>query len=531
MPESSRSLSSGFLRSAKRFPERPALEVEGRSLSYAELARMAASLAATLEHHDRGEGPPLTAVFAQRSACAFAGVLAALLRGHGYVPLNPAFPVERNRQMLERAGCRALIVDSAASAQLDALLEGIERPLVLVLPDAAGAEPAAGRFPGHVAVGARGLQDARPWRPKSVDPASLAYLLFTSGSTGIPKGVMVSQRNVLHFVDAMVERYGVNEHDRFSQLFDLTFDLSAFDMFCAWERGACVCCPSPKEKLVPASYVNDARLTIWFSVPSTGVLLHRLRKLAPEAWPQLRLSLFCGEALPAEIVESWTLAAPNSVIENLYGPTELTIACTLYRWDRERSLEECEQRLVPIGEPYPGMTALVADDALREVAPGEAGELLMTGPQLSLGYWKDPERTAAAFVTPPGRREVFYRTGDRVRRRSADGPLVYLGRTDHQLKIQGYRVELGEVEAALREAAGVQMAVAIGWPPTPSGADSIAAFLGAPGGDLAAIRERLNARLPGYMRPREIRFLSEFPLNANGKVDRGALRRMLEEGS
>jgi non-ribosomal peptide synthetase component F len=299
-------------------------------------------------------------------------------------------------------------------------------------------------------------------------------------------------------------------------------------MFVAWERGACVCCPSAKEKLLPASYLADSRLTIWFSVPSTGILLLRLRKLAAGSYPDLRLSLFCGEALPAELARSWSRAAPNSRIENLYGPTELTIACTAYAWDPERSPAECEQGLVPIGHPCPGMTALVVDESLREVAPGEVGELLMSGPQLSLGYWNDPERTAAAFLTPPGRQELFYRTGDRVRRPRGSAPLVYLGRIDNQIKVQGYRVELEEIEAALRESAGVELAAAVGWPATASGADGITAFLPAEAGDLAAIRARLQARLPPYMLPREILLLPEFPRNANGKVDRGALRELLE---
>jgi len=186
---------------------------------------------------------------------------------------------------------------------------------------------------------------------------------------------------------------------------------------------------------------------------------------------------------------------------------------------------------VPIGEPFPQMEPLVADDALREVAPGEIGELLMTGPQLSAGYWRDPERTAAAFVVPPERERVFYRTGDRVRRPKDGAPLVYLGRVDHQIKIQGYRVELGEIEAALREEAGVEAAIAVGWPRNAGGADGVVAFLGADELDLDAVRARLAARLPGYMVPRELRLIASFPLNANGKIDRGALLALLASES
>lgn len=526
-----RGLARRFADSVERHGDRVALEVEGRELSYAYLYRAASNLAGALEGFSGGAEPGLTAVFGHRSQLAFAGILAALLRGHGYVPLNPAFPTERSARMLERSGCRDVIVDEGALGQLDALLSGVTRPLILLVPERAPVAELRARFPMHGFEIAELDGPAPAFPPRSLPDEALAYLLFTSGSTGDPKGVMVSQANVAHVVDAMVERYGVGESDRFSQMFDLTFDLSAFDMFVPWQRGACVCCPSQKQKLVPASFVNESRLSIWFSVPSTGMLLAKLRKLRPDAFPGLRLSLFCGEALPAEVARAWAAAAPNSIVENLYGPTELTIACTLYRWDPLRSPAECEQGVVPIGEPFPQMEVLVADDALREVAPGEIGELLMTGPQLSLGYWRDPARTAAAFVVPPERDRVFYRTGDRVRRPKDGAPLVYLGRVDHQIKIQGYRVELGEIEAALREEAGVEAAIAVGWPRNAGGADGVVAFLGADELDLDAVHARLAARLPGYMVPRELRLISSFPLNANGKIDRGALLAILASES
>jgi amino acid adenylation domain-containing protein len=531
MSDPVRTIRSGFLRSCARFADRPAVRIGETTVSYAALRDRAAALAATLQRFVPSDDPPLTAVFGQRSVTAYAGILGALFRGHGYVPLNPAFPAERTRAMLERAGCAAIIVDAGAEALLDAVLEGVERRFVLILPERSEAGALEQRWRQHQIVTGADLEPASTWQPGTVSPNAIAYLLFTSGSTGIPKGVMVAHRNVLHFLDVMAERYGVTEHDRLSQLFDLTFDLSAFDLFLAWERGACVCAPTPKQKLVPSAYVGEADLSIWFSVPSTGVLLQRLGKLKPDLYPGLRLALFCGEALPVDVIQAWSKAAPNAVLENIYGPTEVTIACTAYRWECEHSPAESELGLVPIGEPYPGMQAIVANESLHEVADGESGELLMSGPQVALGYWKDPERTAAAFVTPPGRDTVFYRTGDRVRRARSGAPLVYLGRIDNQIKIQGYRVELEEVESALRDASGAGVAIAVGWPVNPSGADGIVAFLGADSVDLDALRNRLKECLPPYMVPREVRLVAEFPLNANGKVDRKALRRTLEEGS
>ena len=525
-----RTLRSGFLRSCERLPDRIALEVDGQAISYGALRDAAASLAALLTARAPAGGPPLTAVFGQRSRGVFTGLLAALLRGHGYVPLNPAFPPERTRQMLVRSGCRSLVVDEHGAKRLPEVLDAASQPLLVVLPDQSVPRELAQAFPQHTWLGREALEPAPDGPLARVDPDAIAYLLFTSGSTGVPKGVTVAHRNVVPFVDAMVERYGIDENDRFSQTFDLTFDLSVFDLFVAWERGARVCVPTQAQKMLPQKYVEQSRLTVWFSVPSTGALMKRLRMLKPGLYPDLRWSLFCGEALPVEIALAWAAAAPASTVENLYGPTELTIACTLHRWDPATSPASCELGVVPIGEPYPGMQALVVDERLREVAPGDAGELLMTGPQLTPGYWNDPEKTAAAFVVPPGHDRVFYRTGDRVRRSDGARPMVYLGRMDNQVKIQGYRVELGEIEAVIREETGADTAVALGWPRNAmGGADGVVAFV--PGRDLPvdAYRERVAARLPGYMAPREIRCLAELPLNANGKVDRKALLQLLEE--
>lgn len=535
-----RSLRSGFLASLARDPDRVAVEVGGETLRYADLHVHAARIAATLAARDPrppreataapdADPPALTAVFGQRSSAVVAGILGALYRGDGYVPLNPTFPVDRTRSMLLRSGCRAIVLDEHGEKQIAEVVEGIETPLLLILPEREDVSDLAAQLPDHHVLGAGDLAPEADWAPAPVDPDGVAYLLFTSGSTGVPKGVMVAHRNVTAFLDVMRERYGVTPEDRFSQTFELTFDLSVFDLFLAWEAGARVCIPTQAQKMLPAKYIQDSALTVWFSVPSTGVLMSRLRMLKPDAYPSLRWSLFCGEALPTEIVERWATAAPRSTIENLYGPTELTIACTHYRWDPARSPRECELGLVPIGDSYRDMEVRVVDEALAPVAEGETGELLMTGPQLTPGYWRDRERTEAAYVVPPGETRTFYRTGDRVRRATDERPMVYLGRMDNQIKIQGYRVELGEIEAAIREEAGVEVAIAVGWPVTPAGADSVVVFVSDPEIDLADLQKRAKARLPGYMAPREVRHVARFPLNANGKVDRKALLASLEE--
>jgi len=521
---------SGFLCSADRFPERPALMVEGREFSYRELGDRAMRIAATIQRH--GDCPPqLAAVFGYRTAAAFSGVLGVLLSGNGYVPLNPTFPIERTRAMFERSECATLIVDARALAQLDALLDSMRQPIVVIAPDLDDARVLRDRWPRHRFIDAGTLELASSWRePPSSSPDAVSYLLFTSGSTGTPKGVAVAHRNVRAFLDYMVERYGITEHDRLSQMFDMTFDLSVFDMFMAWERGASVCCPSQKTLIKPDRFIIDQKLTVWFSVPSSVALLKNLGALKPDRFPGLRLSLFCGEPLPVSSVQSWAQAAPNSIIENLYGPTELTIACTLYRWDSQRSPAESEMSIVPIGAAYPGMKTLVVDGHLKEVPPGAEGELLMAGPQMSLGYWRDSAKTADAFVIPQGHREVYYRTGDRVRRPIGDAPLTHLGRVDFQVKVLGHRVELGEIEAVVRELVGADGVVAVGWPPRDGSYGGIHVFVETDQSPPADLRSAIAGRLPEYMVPKQIHCLSRLPRNPNGKFDRKAMTEMLAGG-
>ena len=528
MSKANEALYSGFLATANLSPHRIALEVNSHQVSYGELRERAASIAATLQARSVSEEPPLTAVFAHRSLTAFSGILAVLMRGHGYVPLNRTFPLERTLSMLRLSGCRALVVDEESAAQLDEILSRLDGPVLVILPDMPDVTPIAEKHPSHVIVGACGLVAPQHWEPHPVDPCSIVYLLFTSGSTGVPKGVMVSHANMTHFIRVMIDRFGFTAEDRFSQANDLTFDVSTFDIFVPWEVGATVCCLPQRVLLQPDRFIREKALTVWYAGPSVAIRMRKLGALTAGRFDQLRYTFFAGEPLPVEIARVWQIAAPNSIIENLYGPTELTVTCTAYRFDAQKTPAESEVGWVPIGEANSGLHAIIADENLCEVATGQEGELLVGGPQVALGYLHDPEKTAAAFVRPPGQNGLYYRTGDRVRRSPTGGPLLFLGRRDLQVQIHGYRVELGEVEAALREESGCDEVVALGWPVTPSGVGGIVAFVGNQEVDVHSIQAKLKSRLPDYMIPRTIHTMSSLPLNANRKVDRGALLKALD---
>jgi len=298
-----------------------------------------------------------------------------------------------------------------------------------------------------------------------------------------------------------------------------------FDLFAAWSVGGCVCCPSLVQRMTPASYIREAGLTVWFSVPSAAELMRQTRALEPGAFPSLRWSLFCGEALTALAAQAWRAAAPSAPLDNLYGPTEVTLACTVYRWDDTHSPPRCVDGVVPIGDPLDGMTARVVDADRRPVPDGTAGELLMVGPQVAAGYWRAPAQTHASFVAcaeGPG-----YLPGDRVVRPSAHAPLAYLGRVDHQIKLHGHRVEPGEIESAIRDTGVASRALVMGLPAGAPTAHELVAFVEAESLDEAAVRSRLAECLPVYMLPRRFVAVGAFPQNANGKVDRAALLGLL----
>ena len=520
-----KSLRSGFLRHANSRPKAPAAAVRGVTRSYGELQDTASRWANAIigASNDR---PQRIGLFAYRSEVSYTGALAALFAGAAFVPLNPTFPADKTRAMITQADLDAIIVDKTCAPQVSNVLAGVSVPLLLT-PELEGP-----KFDG-VDVRVMDLEQLKRTAilgqlpPLTCD--DIAYLLFTSGSTGPPKGVPVTNGNAVHFMEVMSERYGITANDRFSQTFDQTFDLSVFDLFMAWSNGACVYGMSTIELLAPTKFINKHELTVWFSVPSLPSQMIRRNTLTPGSMPTLRWSLFCGEPLPARTAQLWQEAAPKSIVENQYGPTELTIACFVHRWDPERSPAICQNDVVPIGRPYPGLSAMLVDEKLAPVADREPGELCVSGPQTCPGYWRAPDKTAERFVelpVSPYETRRFYRTGDRAARLES-GEYIFLGRADFQIKILGHRVELGEIEAALRHDSGVEHAVAIGWPLDQLSADGVIAFVSGNALDESRILERAKEVLPPYAVPQRLILIDQMPLNANGKVDRRALQEQL----
>ncbi|GAB3465883.1 D-alanine--poly(phosphoribitol) ligase [Streptomonospora sediminis] len=515
----SHALYSRFRRGLSANPGGAAFRVGADTLTYAETDRLALRWAGALLEAlpDRGpagrfagagaEGgrPAAVGVLAAKGTAAYAGVLAGLYTGAPVVPLNPDFPAERTRRMAEAAGVRAVIADRRGRAAGRALAAG-GTPLHVLDPLA---DPPAA--PGALA------------EPVPVSPGDTAYVLFTSGSTGRPKGVPITHANTDHYFRFLDTRYDFTPADAFSQTFDLTFDCAMFDLFCAWGAGAtAVGVPPAAYRDVPG-FVADQGITVWFSTPSAIALLRRTGRLQPGAMPGLRWSLFAGEALKEADATAWLDAAPGSTLENLYGPTELTITITAHRWDPESTPGSCVNGLSPIGAVNDGHDHLLVGADGAEV-PDE-GELWVSGPQLTPGYL-DPADEQGRFVPRDGR--TWYNTGDRVRR-GPDGTLVYLGRGDSQVQIHGWRVELAEIDHAVRAAPGVTDAATVAVSPGEDGPLRLVVFYtGTPiaDSDLAA---RLTRELPNGLVPRYYVHLDEFPLNFNRKTDRMQLRKQALE--
>jgi non-ribosomal peptide synthetase component F len=373
----------GWFRDAARaHPDRPAIEVGGTSCRYRELLDLVERLAGRMAHA-AGRPPRRIGLLLPRGLDAYAAYLATLRLGATVVPLNPAFPAGRSRAVCHATGVDLLVADAAGAAAAEEIRAGTPCGTVVLGPGDAEGDRAATTLP-----------------PYSGDPDDVAYILFTSGSTGVPKGVPVRHRNACPCIAYSAERYGVGPGDRVSHAFDLTFDPSVIDMFMALGTGATLVVLEPDDLLTPARVVAAKGITHWNSVPSVISIARRLRTLPPGSMPSLRWAVFGGEQLRFDQVEAWLAAAPRCAVDNVYGPTELAINCALYRVPSDRrQWPRTPNGTVPIGRIHPHLHALiVAEDGTE----AETGELCVRGPQRFDGYL-DPARNAGRFLRFDGR--------------------------------------------------------------------------------------------------------------------------------
>jgi amino acid adenylation domain-containing protein len=504
-----------FRASVERSGTATAIELPGHALTYAELDAAVERMAGRILRA-AGRRPARVGLLTSRSLATYLGYLAVQRLGAAVVPLNHGAPVARNLTITKDAGLDLTIVDDTAATQLPEYPQQAGIPIL----DLTGKR-------GQSLL-ARDDTDGAPLPDLTTGLSDTAYIIYTSGSTGKPKGVPTSHGNACSLIADVIPRFDFVADCRVSQTFELFFDGSIVEMFATWGSGATLCVAQHGDVFAPVRFVNEKRLTHWLSVPSIISFARRLRALAPGSMPTLRRAMFGGEALTVEQAEAWLAAAPNATIHNCYGPTELTVICTGYPVPADRAAwPVTSNRSIPIGDIYPHLDYVLLDDDLHSA---EDGELCLRGPQRFPGYL-DPEENAGRFMafdgtvgrpydgSEPLTDQHYYRTGDRVRRE--DGELVHLGRFDTQVKVRGNRVELGEIESAIRRHPAIAEVVVLAITAADDEVDLHAVYTGDEVAD--ADFARILSELPVYMRPRGYYHRDSIPLAANGKVDRKRL--------
>lgn len=493
----------GIQSSFKKFPDKPAFKIAGTIYSYKDVEKRVAGICSALKNISNTE--EIIGVWASNDIDTYSSILAILFSGRGFMPVNPLNPKDKNIQIIQRSGIKTLLCP--VPEENIAVLLSADHLRILSTVDFSDAE----------------LDIIIP--PPA--PEDIAYLLFTSGSTGIPKGVPITRGNLDAFIDAFFKvGYSLDEQDRCLQMFDLTFDFSVATYFTPLCRGACVYTVPQKGIRYNhvLSLIIDEKLTVAPMVPS---ILNHLRPFFNELkLEDLKYCYFCGEALPENGLRDFAVCAPNARYVNFYGPTEATVFCLAYEWVPCSPANKSFNGIVSIGKPMGQLVAVILDENNNILPAHQKGELYIAGAQVTPGYWHDEVRNKSAFFPThlDGKKYMFYRTGDEAFFDNEED-FMFIGRSDQQVQIQGFRVELGEIEHFAREYSGISNVAAIA---CESKIDNLRIHLFVENypEHTDNIKNYLKLKLPHYMIPTVITSLGKLPLNQNGKIDRVKLLQL-----
>ncbi len=493
-----------------RWPTRPAIRAKGRTVTYAELDMAANRVATALTDMGVGHGDRV-GLYLEKGHEAITAIYAIMRAGAAYVPLDPAAPLSRAALVAQNAEIAAIVGDA----------DRVER---LLRADGAGPDRGITCGTGVPPRGFRAWEELQqsssdPPRQTAVD-TDLAYILYTSGSTGVPKGVMISHRNALSFIEWAYSEFALRPDDVLSNHAPLHFDLSTFDFFGAARSGAaCAIVPRTTALFPPelARWIQTEEITVWYSAPSALSLLVSYGGLSDTTLELLRLVLFAGEVFPNKYLSALMHLAPQAKFYNLFGPTETNV-CSFYEVAEPPHPDDPP---IPIGQACGGTECFVLDESGRKVDENNVeGELVVRGPIVAQGYWGQHGQTANGFVEPD-----TYRTGDIVYWAKVGDARVlrFVGRRDHMVKTRGYRVELGEIEYVLNSHEDVKDAAAIAIPDELVGNKIVACCVTRDIDDVEPLRAFCRERLPLYMVPSAYVLRAALPRNSNGKIDRAEL--------
>lgn len=517
-------LAGAVYRHSLATPDAPALACSGSVLSYQDFAQRAVNLAGMLRAGMPGpfdDQAPRVGILASRSLEACVAVIGASWAGATYVPISPKLPPDRVQRIFALSGLDALVTDHQGAKLLNPQLQSTCPPLVIT--------PRS--LNQNLTHGDRQWLDMESMpmciidEPPFASACQTAYIIFTSGTTGTPKGVMIDCGSIHHYARMIVQHLDIQPEDRALETCELSFDFSVHNMFSAWQAGASLHVLPASQTMNALKFAKASRITLWNSVPSLIGVLNQLKVLKPGELEGMRITVFGGEPLSDGVVNSWRSVAPNARIHNLYGPTEATVFCLGLNASPEATLTPGRD-VVAIGKPLPGNQALVFDEHFAPAPPGVPGELAISGTQLFKGYLNAPELTAERTVLHADQR--WYLTGD-LALCDAEGIFHCLGRLDNQVKILGHRVELEEIDAHVRMVTQLDLVGSVAWPIVNGMAQGVVSFIGPTVHSADAMIAALKSRLPPYMVPQQVMVLDNIPLNASGKVDRRALRQLLEQ--
>ena len=519
-----RLLQSWIAEAAQRRPEAVAVVMQEQSLTYGQLEESTNRLARVLQDAGCRRGDRVCFAIPKSPAAiiAIAGILKA---GCIHVPIDTSSPAPRVSRIIRSSDPRYILGVESSSGLLEELFAQSEFGDLMGVGWMETTHAEYRHFSPRFQWADISNYSGEPleWSQGPDDPA---HILFTSGSTGEPKGVVITHANVVHFVEWAVRYFGITGSDRLSCHPPLHFDLSVFDIFGAFAAGAQLHLVPPMLALLPnklAEFIRQSELTQWFSVPSVLNYMAKFDVVDFNDFPALRRLLWCGEVFPTPALMYWMKRLPQVSFTNLYGPTETTIASSYYR---VKSCPTDGTQPIPIGTACDGEELLVLDDELRPARAGEVGNLYIKGVGLSPGYWRNPVASEASFVTY-GEGGRIYRTGD-LARMGPDGLVYFVGRNDTQIKSRGYRIELGEIEVALHDLPELKECAVVALPTDGFETSLICCAYVARDQNVMplGIRSQLSRVLPPYMVPSHWMALPVLPNNGNGKIDRRKIQEM-----